>query len=316
MSYFVSTFYKFVPLENPQNARDLITAKAKELQILGLMIIGREGLNCTVSAPSQAKLDQFKFWCRDQFNMGTDLLFKDSESEKQPFPRFIIKIRDEIVTLGTPDLVPDDKKNHHLSPDEWNEVLKNEKDFLLVDTRNWYETKIGTFKGAINPGIDQFTEFPQYMEKNKIPKDKKLLIFCTGGIRCEKGILELQRQGYDNVYQLEGGIINYMQEHPNDQFEGECFVFDQRVALDAELKPSEKYGLCPHCGQPAATSVQCKRCDTEALICDECDKLQWKKDTCSKNCAYQFQLHPDRKGRKQKPGYLKHYPDKLHQGSN
>ena len=311
MKHFITTFYKFVPIENPVLAREQITEQAKSLQILGLMIIGREGLNCTVSAPSEQNLNQFKIWCRDQFDMGADLLFKDSISDKQPFPRFVIKIRDEIVTLGTPDLIPGDGKNHHLSPTEWNEVLKNEKDFLLIDTRNWYETKIGTFKGAINPGIDQFTEFPKFMEAHQVPKDKKLLIFCTGGIRCEKGILELQRQGYDNVYQLEGGIINYMKEYPNDQFEGECFVFDQRVALDAELQPSRRYGLCPHCGQPAAQEIQCKRCDSDALICDECAKLDWKKQTCSKNCAYQLQLHPDRKGQKQPPGYLKHYPDKV-----
>ena len=143
------------------------------------------------------------------------------------------------------------------------------------------------------------------------PKFSPFSFACRKGRGTHGALLELQRQGYNNVYQLEGGIINYMEKHPEDQFEGECFVFDQRVALDAELKPSTKYGLCPHCGQPAATKVECKRCDTHALICDDCEKLEWKNVTCCKNCAYQFQLHPERKGVKQKPGYLKHYPEKI-----
>jgi UPF0176 protein len=196
-------------------------------------------------------------------------------------------------------MVPPDGKNHHLSPAEWNRVMKEETDYVMIDTRNWYEHKIGTFKGALNPDIEKFTDFPEYIEAQGIEKDKKMLIYCTGGIRCEKGILELQKQGYDNVFQLDGGIINYMKEFPNDQFEGECFVFDHRVALDQNLAPSIKYGLCPHCGQPSEIKIECKRCDSEELICVDCGKEEFKKDTCSKNCAYQYELHPNKKGAKQ-----------------
>ena len=133
----------------------------------------------------------------------------------------------------------------------------------------------------------------------KFSKNQKMLIFCTGGIRCEIGILELQRMGYENVCQLEGGIIKYLEEYPNNQFEGECFVFDHRVDLDQNLKPTEKYGLCPHCGQPSSIEIECKRCDTHKLICEDCHHLEFKKDTCSKNCAHQYQLHPDRKAPRQ-----------------
>ena len=150
-----------------------------------------------------------------------------------------------------------------------------------------------------DPNIDKFTEFPKYLESQNIGKDKKMMIFCTGGIRCERGILELQRQGYENVYQLEGGILKYLEEYPHDQFTGECFVFDHRVAVDQELKPSKKYGLCPHCGQPSSIKIECKRCDTENLLCDKCVEIEWKKDTCSKNCAYQYKLHPERKAKPQ-----------------
>lgn len=298
LNYYVTTFYKFHKLVNPEQVKLDLEAKAESLRVRGLIIIGTEGFNATISCPIQANFEEFKQFIRDYFSQP-DLFFKDSESHKAPFRRFKVKVREEIVTLGTPDLVPDYLENHHLSPAEWNKVMKEEKDYLLIDTRNWYETKIGTFKGAVNPGIDKFTEFPEYVEKHNIPKDKKMLIFCTGGIRCEKGILELQRQGFDNVYQLDGGIINYLKEFPNDQYEGECFVFDHRVALDQDLKPTTKYGLCPHCGQPSSVQVECKRCDTHELICEDCAQLEWKKDTCSKNCAYQYELHPEKKAPRQ-----------------
>jgi UPF0176 protein len=296
--HFITTFYKFLRLDNIESVQAQLENRAQELGIRGLVILGAEGINSTVSASSEATLGQFKSWIKD-FLQAPDLLFKNSTAPSAPFRRFKVKIRDEIVTLGTPDLFPSAKSNHHLTPDEWNKVLKEEKDFLLIDTRNWYETKIGTFKGAIDPKIEQFTEFPEWLEKQEYPKDKKMLIFCTGGIRCEKGILELQRRGYNNVFQLEGGILKYIEEHPNDQYEGECFVFDHRVAVDQSLEPSKKYKLCPHCGQPAEIKIICQRCDTEAVICESCSKKKWSQVTCTKNCAYQLERHPHRKGRRQ-----------------
>lgn len=296
--FAITTFYKFVHLNNLEQVQKDLETKAEELGIKGLIILGAEGLNSTVTSKSVENLELFKQWIRELLKTP-DLMFKDSTAPTAPFRRFKVKIRDEIVTLGTPDLFPDQTKNHHLSPTEWNKVLKEEDDFVMIDTRNWYETKIGTFKNALDPKIDQFTEFPEYVEKAEIPKDKKMLIFCTGGIRCEKGILEMQRRGYNNVYQLEGGILNYLKEYPNDQYEGECFVFDHRVAVDQNLQPSEIYKLCPHCGQPAATPVDCKRCDTHAMICETCAHIEFLKETCTKNCAYQYKMHPGVKAKRQ-----------------
>ncbi len=302
--YFISTFYKFTAISEPQHFKLFLEQLAAQTKTIGLIIIGAEGINATVASPSTESLQQFKTKVTEylghfQESKPLNLLFKDSEAEKPPFRRFKVKIRAEIVTLGAPELVPGDEENHHLSPNEWNEVLKNEKDVLVIDTRNWYETKIGTFKNAVNPKTDQFTEFPQFMEQNNYDKNKKVLIFCTGGIRCERGILELQRQGFNDVYQLEGGILNYLKEYPNDQFKGECFVFDHRVAVDQNLRPTQKYALCPHCGQPADHPLDCQRCDSKAIICTACKVIEWKKISCSKNCAYQLELHPDRKGAKQ-----------------
>src|SRR6185312_5256145 len=298
MQHFVTTFYKFSHLKDIAKVQTDLEMKALDLNIRGLVILGVEGINSTVAAPSENIMDLFKNWVREYFQ-APDLLFKNSTAPTAPFRRFKVKIRDEIVTLGTPDLFPDESQNHHLTPDQWNKVLKEETDFLLIDTRNWYETKIGTFKGAIDPKIEQFTEFPEWIDRQEYPKDKKMLIFCTGGIRCEKGILELQRRGYSNVFQLGGGILKYIEEKPNDQFEGECFVFDHRVAVDQTLQPSKKFKLCPHCGQPAEIKITCQRCDTETLICEDCSLVEWVKDTCTKNCAYHLELHPDRKGLRQ-----------------
>lgn len=297
-NYYVTTFYKFIKLNDVVAIQKDLENKAEELNIKGLIILGTEGFNATIAAPSAQAFTAWEQFVQDYFQLP-ELFFKDSESHKPPFRRFKVKVREEIVTTGIPEMVPPEGKNFHLTPDQWNRVLKEEKDFVMIDTRNWYEYKIGTFKGALNPNIEKFTDFPKYIENQGITKDKKMLIFCTGGIRCEKGILELQKQGYNNVFQLEGGIINYMKEHPRDQFEGECFVFDHRVALDADLKPSTQYGLCPHCGQPSDIKVVCKRCDTEELLCADCSQLEFKKDTCSKNCAHQYQLHPGRKGLRQ-----------------
>lgn len=297
-AYAIAAFYKFIHLTDLESHKQALKQEAAKNDIRGLIILGNEGINSTVCAPSKENLENFKTFIREHFD-ANDLMFKHSYSEELPFRRFVVKIRDEIVTLGTPELFPDKTNNHHLTPDEWNKVLKEESDFLLVDTRNWYETKIGTFKGAVNPGIDKFTDFPQWLDQQNYDKNKKLLIFCTGGIRCEKGILELQRQGYENVYQLDGGILKYLEEKPNDQFEGECFVFDHRVAVDQNLSASKTFKLCPHCGQPGKTQITCNRCDSHAVICEACEQLEFKKVTCSKNCAHHYELSPHKKGHKQ-----------------
>lgn len=297
--YHISTFYKFQKDENPEKTKLYLEDLALKTNSRGLIIIGTEGFNATICSKTKETFESFKNGIRTYFQTP-DLFFKDSISNVKPFRRFKVKIRSEIVTLGDTSLVPYDMdgKNHHLTPTEWNNVMKNE-DHVIIDTRNWYETKIGTFKGALNPMTDKFTEFPQYLESKNIPQDKKILIFCTGGIRCEKGILEVQKQGYKNVYQLYGGILNYLKEYPDDQFEGECFVFDHRVSVDQSIQPTQKYKLCPHCGQPGKTPIECLRCDTSTLICEDCSKIEFKKDTCSKNCAHHYHLHPDRKAVRQ-----------------
>lgn len=299
LQFFISTFYHFTRVDSPEQFKLELKTKAEELGIKGLVIIGQEGFNTTSSAETRDALTAWMEFFKSRFQLQA-LNNKDSVSHKPPFLRFSVKIRPEIVTTGRKDLFLESEKvghNRHLSPEEWDRVMKEERDqIVIIDTRNWYEYNVGTFKGALNPNIEKFTDFPHYFENQKIDQDQKILIFCTGGIRCEKGILELQERGYKNIYQLEGGILKYLEKKPHEEFVGECFVFDNRVAVTQDLQPSRTFKLCPHCGQPAAIKKDCVRCDTEFLICEKCVELKTKKDTCSKNCAHQWEARPGRKG--------------------
>ncbi|MCH2535685.1 MAG: hypothetical protein MK008_14685 [Bdellovibrionales bacterium] len=287
--YLVTTFYKFFPIDKQSLSiyQSSILAKGEELGIYGLLLLGTEGVNSTLSGEPK-KLEEMKNFLKTTLEQP-DLFFKDSWAPKNPFKRYKVKVRKEIVTLGTPELVPEKEQNNHLPPNEWHEMLQRE-DVVVIDTRNHYETEIGKFKQAMDPNIKDFKEFPEYLEKAQIDKDKNIMIYCTGGIRCEKAILDMHRKGYKNVYQLEGGILNYMQHYPQGDFEGECFVFDHRVSVDGHLNPSKTYSLCPHCGNPGKEVINCKQCDKEAKVCHHClEKDAEIHSTCSKNCAYHYQ---------------------------
>lgn len=292
MHYIVAA-YSFFPVPDTSALEERLWKTAAELQVMGLAILAPEGFNGTYALPSSELREIF---CQTLREICGDphLECKKSQSEKAPFKDFQIKIREEIVSLGAPELTPQSKRNYHLNADEWNQVLKTEKDVIVIDTRNDYEFRIGTFKGAVNPKTQKFSEFPEFIDQQKISPNQKMLIFCTGGIRCEKGILDLHRRGFKNVYQLEGGILKYLETHPNDQFEGECLVFDHRVAVDQHLQPTKSYAWCPHCGQPAQIQINCKKCQTAALVCGDCLQQSPYKETCTKNCRNTLQAQAQR----------------------
>ena len=180
---------------------------------------------------------------------------KRSQSPFAPFRRWKVVQRRETVTSGP--IGQSGSPARHLSPQEWHEMLQR-PDVMLLDVRNDYEIRLGTFRGAIDPQTSSFTQFADYVARLEVPKDQPILTFCTGGIRCEKAAPYLKAQGFSEVYQLDGGILNYMEHYPNGNFEGECFVFDDRVALDQNLQPSASYRRCPECGQPG--SEPCSYC--------------------------------------------------------
>ncbi len=298
----IAAFYAFSEL----SARELpglsarLRARAEELEIAGLMIIGAEGVNATI-AGSKPRMEEFLAFLAPL--VGRERLeAKWSRAERAPFRKFAVKIRDEIVTIGKPELRPSPTASprRSLSPEDWHREL-SVPGTIVLDTRNWYETRMGKFRSAVDPGIDEFHEFPEFLKNSGLAKDQRVLIYCTGGIRCEKAILEMDRQGFTDVAQLDGGILAYLEKFPDTAFEGDCFVFDHRVALNQKLEPSGRYGLCPHCGQPAEITIHCARCDSPALVCAACHEKENARRTCSKNCAHHARLTPGKKGRPPQP---------------
>lgn len=288
-NYLVSAFYKFTALnkEDLPLFKEKIEKRAQELKIRGLFLLGTEGVNSTISGEAEA-CAEFRDYVAKEI-LGGELTNKDSLSSFVPFRAFKLKIKKEIVTLGDTSVVPESEHLNHLTPQEWKEVLDNDPDAVVIDTRNWYETEIGKFKRALDLNMNEFNEWAGKVKELKIEKDRKVLIYCTGGIRCEKAIIEMQKQGFENVYQLEGGILKYFEDIPEskEQWDGECFVFDRRVAVDTQLDASTKYTFCPHCGQPAHQQVNCIRCDKPQKICGKClDSEKEELKTCSKNCAH------------------------------
>lgn len=277
----ITTFYTFVAIENSEETQHKLEQFGLDHNLKGLILVAPEGINGTISGDESA-IDQWKSFLVKGYG---EMDFKDSYAETHPFKRWLVKIRKSIVNLGIDDIHPNITDESHITPDEWNKMV-SEDDVVVIDTRNTYETEIGKFKGAIDPEIKTFSQFPEFVKNSQIPKDKPVLMYCTGGIRCEKAMVEMKRQGYEKVFQLKGGILQYMHEHPNEEFEGECFVFDQRVSVDQNLKPSEQYGMCPHTGDPATIDVTCEICGTKTKVRHTCDEIQ--KRTCSKNCAYQL----------------------------
>jgi len=213
-----------------------------------------------------------------------DFFWKESLSEKQSFKRLSIKIKKNIINIGEAYKAPK-KETAHLSPQEWEKKLK-EKKLQILDLRNNYETALGSFESAQDLNLKNFQEFSEKLKESSLDKKKETLIYCTGGIRCEKAISLMRDQGFKKVYQLDGGILNYLKHFPNSQFKKDCFVFDHRVALDQKLEVSQKYALCPHCGQPGNLKITCKHCEAPAVICLGCKKQAL--ETCSKNCSYHF----------------------------
>ena len=268
------------------------------------MILASEGVNATLSGTKDS-LHDFMGRLRARLQLPSDLPTKASSAETPPFKRFHIKLRSEIVTLDRPDIRPQIQRGRHLSPEEWDRMMKLD-DTIVVDTRNGYETKIGKFQNAVDFNIDEFTDFPDKIKGPQWNRDKNYLIYCTGGIRCEKAIHSMEEMGFKNVYQLDGGILNYLKEKPEGAYNGECFVFDSRVAVDKNLAPSKQYSLCPHCGDVSELDIECLKCETPAKICKPCSekaKAQKHYQTCSKNCSYHYKRDPLSKSPRQQRHY-------------
>ena len=286
MSFAVISFYKFHALtsEELEAVRSEISVRCGALGIKGLVVLAAEGINSTLAGPPDS-IETFKTWLRAD-SVFAPIECKDSVATKEPFRRLRIDVRPEIVTWGHPVAAPEIMQASFLSPEEWHARFQEKDPPISIDFRNTYETRIGKFRGAIDPCTDVFTDLPEFIEKAGLPKDREILTYCTGGIRCEKALGYLHGKGY-KIRQLSGGILKYLEKFPNGAFEGECFVFDHRVAVDKHLEPSSTYALCPHCGDPGDLLISCARCGKERKICASCNREE--KKFCSKDCAHRTQ---------------------------
>ncbi len=285
----IITFYKFLPIDKRRlpTLKESITFAAKKHNIRGLIVLAEEGVNGTIAGLLE-DIPPFKDYLQDSLTIQ-NLTVKNSSSASNPFKRFKVDIRPEIVTLGRHVPLPEMESKWHLSPEQWHKkITSGDDDYVLLDVRNHYESLLGKFKNSKVTGLSSFGEFPDYVESCEIDRNKKILMYCTGGIRCEKAALAMNNEGFEEVYQLQGGILKYLEEYPKKEFDGECFVFDDRVAVDQNLNPSNSYHLCPHCGDPGKIPISCKNCDKQSVICDRCVRVEVYR-TCSKNCRYHFE---------------------------
>lgn len=268
-SILVSALYKFVTLEHFEELRQPLLTLMQQQGIRGTILLAKEGINGTIAGQAEA-IEALYHWFSQQPGLE-NISHKESTHDTFPFNRAKVKLKKEIVTMGIDGIDPKAIVGTYVKPQDWNQLITAD-DVLLIDTRNDYEVQIGTFQGAINPKTDTFREFPEYVKQHLDPqKHKKVAMFCTGGIRCEKSTAYLKEQGFDEVYHLEGGILKYLEEVPaqSSLWQGECFVFDERVTVNHALEKGN-YIQCHACRFPIteadtqhpayAPGVSCHHC--------------------------------------------------------
>ena len=267
--YTVAALYHFARFDDPAALREPLLALCQDNGISGTLLLAREGVNGTI-AGERAGLDAVLKHLRSLSGCA-DLEHKESLSETPPFNRMKVRLKKEIVTMGQPDVDPLAATGHYVNPAEWNALIQS-PDVAVIDTRNDYEVGIGTFEGAIDPETKSFGEFPAWWEANKERfHNKKIAMFCTGGIRCEKSTNYLIGQGMDDVYHLKGGILKYLEEVPAEDstWEGECFVFDARVSVGHGLEEGPHL-LCYACRRPIRPEDRDNAAYVEGVSCHQC----------------------------------------------
>ena len=272
-TYLTTAMYHFVSLPHFESLREPLLQFCVSRDIKGTLLLASEGINGTVAGSEKSILELLEYLKNDPLFEGNlkGLGHKESWSDKHPFYRMKVKVKKEIVTLGVPGISPIKMVGKYVKPQDWNKIISDPEVFL-IDTRNYYEYAIGTFKDAINPKINTFREFPEYVKTHFNPKKhKKVAMFCTGGIRCEKASSYMMSEGFDEVYHLEGGILKYLEEikPENSLWQGECFVFDQRVAIKHSLEVGD-YDQCYACRYPLSAEDMESDQYTPGISCPHC----------------------------------------------
>jgi len=265
----VAALYKFVTLEDFQDMRDPLLEQCKAFRVKGTLLLAREGINGTIAGSSEGVKGVLQYLKND--SRLADLVHKESYDDHMPFYRMKVKLKKEIVTMGVEEIDPNKIVGTYVKPSDWN-ALVADPDVVLIDTRNDYEVGIGTFAGAVDPHTTTFREFPAYVRENYNPeKNKKVAMFCTGGIRCEKASAFMLKEGFEEVYHLEGGILKYLEEVPQEEsiWEGECFVFDSRVAVNHKLEKGQ-YDQCYGCRHPITEQDKLSEKYLKGVCCPAC----------------------------------------------
>lgn len=278
--YLTAALYKFVHLPNFESLQAPLQATCVKHNIKGTLLLAEEGINGTIAGLSEDIHNVLNYLRTDALFNGcfSDLTHKESFADKHPFYRMKVRIKKEIVTLGVPGVSPTNKVGTYVNPEDWNDLI-SDPDVILIDTRNGYEVDIGTFKNAVDPKTTTFREFPEFVGNLDPAKNKKIAMFCTGGIRCEKASSYMLSEGFEEVYHLQGGILKYLENVPKDEslWEGECFVFDQRVAVKHGLEVGE-FDQCYACRHPLSPAEVEDEKYTAGISCPYCyDSLTEKK---------------------------------------
>jgi UPF0176 protein len=272
--YQILLFYKYVYIDNPEAVREWIVALSEKYHLKGRFIIAKEGINFTFEGTIQDTEDFIVVMQKDQ--RFEHIHFKRSPGNGEAFPKLSVKVREEIVSahLGVCDVNPNEVAGKHLPPAELHEWIHSGREFYIIDMRNAYEHKVGKFAGSVCPPLENFRDLPKIIKSIAHLKNKTVITVCTGGVRCEKASGYLITQGFTDVYQLDGGIVSYMEQFPNEDFEGKLYVFDNRVMFGF-YTDDEKHkiiGTCDYCGATSEQYINCenKSCNRHMIMCDDC----------------------------------------------
>lgn len=266
----VASFYRFLDLGDVRTFREELQALCEQQRVLGTILVAAEGFNGTIAGAEEAILAVFG-WIEQRLSLDDSVEARWTDSGEAPFRRMRVRAKKEIVTLGRPDILPHEGTGEHVPPEKWNALIED-PNMLVIDTRNHYEVEVGTFPRAIDPETDSFREFPEFAKRlAETSKDRPLAMFCTGGIRCEKATALMLELGFEDVYHLQGGILNYLTEMPPDEnrWDGECFVFDTRVAVDRDLAEGG-YVQCHACRRPLSSKDLGSPDYREGVSCPHC----------------------------------------------
>ena len=276
----VITFYKYKALENPRYWMHKFKWICSELNLLGRILVAEEGVNGAVCGKKE-NIEEFKRKIRESEEFS-DLTFREQNCKEQVYHKLTVKTRDEIVFFGSK--VDLDKRGKHIEPEKLKLMLDNKEKIILLDARDEHEHKVGKFKDAITLPINNFREFSDTAKNLEPYKKEKIVMYCTGGIRCEKSSAFLKQNGFDKVYQLKGGIIDFINKFPNTYFEGSCFVFDDRLTASS----GKPIAACIHCGKKSDSYLNCHNLDCDELFvsCDECSR---KYNYC---CSVECKISP------------------------